>query len=79
MLGDGIEDISMLPVVYPRGTVSVSSLGYFCMLVLLLNLLILLCLSLLEYATLKSISIIRGGEHENPLIHSRRRLGMRSR
>ena len=29
MIGDGYEDVSILPVVYPRGTVSVSSLGYF--------------------------------------------------
>ena len=29
MLGDGGEDVSILPVVYPCGTVSVSSLGYF--------------------------------------------------
>ena len=29
MLGGGGEDISVVPVVYPRGAVSVSSLGYF--------------------------------------------------
>ena len=29
MLGDGGEDVSIVPVVYPRGTVSVSSLGSF--------------------------------------------------
>ena len=29
VLGDGGEDISIVPVVYPRGTVSVSSLGSF--------------------------------------------------
>ena len=29
MIGDGYEDFSILPVVYPCGTVSVSSLGYF--------------------------------------------------
>ena len=29
MLGDGGGYISIVPVVYPRGTLSVSSLGYF--------------------------------------------------
>ena len=29
MLGYGGEDVSIVPVVYPHGTVSVSSLGYF--------------------------------------------------
>ena len=29
MLGDGGDEVSILPFVYPRGTVSVSSLGYF--------------------------------------------------
>ena len=29
MIGDGGEEVSIVPVVYPRGTVSVSSLGYF--------------------------------------------------
>ena len=29
MLGDGGEEVSIAPVIYPRGTVIVSSLGYF--------------------------------------------------
>ena len=29
MLGDGGEDISIVPILYPRGMVIVSSLGYF--------------------------------------------------
>ena len=29
MLGDGVEEFSIVPVVYPCGMVSVSSLGYF--------------------------------------------------
>ena len=29
MLGDGGENVSIVPVVYPNGTVSVSSLDYF--------------------------------------------------
>ena len=29
MLGDGGEYVRIVPVVYPRGTVNVSSLGYF--------------------------------------------------
>ena len=29
VLGYGYEDVSIVPVVYPRGTVSVSSLDYF--------------------------------------------------
>ena len=43
---DGGDEVSIVPFVYPRGTVSVSSMVYFCLLVLLLNLLILPCLSL---------------------------------
>ena len=39
---DGGDEVSIVPFVYLRETVSVSSLGFFCMLVLLLNLLILL-------------------------------------
>ena len=27
MLGDGFEDVNIVPIAYPRGTVSVSSLG----------------------------------------------------
>ena len=29
VLGGGGEEVGIVPVVYPRGTVSVSSLGYF--------------------------------------------------
>ena len=29
MLGGGGDEVSMITVVYPRGTVSISSLGYF--------------------------------------------------
>ena len=29
VLGGGVDEVSVMPVVYPRGTVSVSSLGYF--------------------------------------------------
>ena len=75
---DGGDKVNYVPFVYPRGTVSVSSLGPFCMLVLLLNLSILLCLSLLDHITFKSISRGRGGENENLLSHSRRRPGRRS-
>ena len=46
MLGDRGEDVSIVHVVYPREAVSVSPMGYFFLLVLLINLLILLCLSL---------------------------------
>ena len=35
---DGGDEVNYVPFVYPRGTVSVSSLGsFFCLLVLLLN------------------------------------------
>ena len=40
-------------------------LDIFCLLVLLLNLLILLCLSLSEKSTYKSILIIRGGKKKS--------------
>ena len=56
MLGDGGEEVSKVHVVYPCGMVSISSIGYFLMLVLILNFLILLFISLLENATFKSIS-----------------------
>ena len=60
VLGGGGDKVIIISVVYPCGTVSVSSLGYFRVLVLLLNLFTLLILSLLELAILKSISRIRG-------------------
>ena len=46
MLGGGGDEVSIMPVVYSCGKVSISSLGFFCLLVILLNLLILLFLSL---------------------------------
>ena len=51
----GGEEVSILPVVYPIGAVIVSSIGYFFMLVLLINLIILLVLYLLDKSTFKSI------------------------
>ena len=42
VLGDGDEYVIIVPVLYPRGTVSVLPLGSFCLLVLLLHLLILI-------------------------------------
>ena len=76
---DGGDKVSIVPFVYPCGTVSVLSMGYFCLLVLLLKFPILLCLSLLEHATFKSISRRRrGGENENLLSHISIRPGMRS-
>ena len=60
VIGGGGEYVSIVPVVYPHGTVSVLSLGYFSSVGSSLNLLILLCLSLFENATFKSISRIRG-------------------
>ena len=55
MPGVGGEEVSILPVVYPIGAVIVSSIGYFFMLVLLINLIILLVLYLLDKSTFKSI------------------------
>ena len=40
MLGGGVDEVSIIPVVYPYGTVIVSSLSFFHMLVILLNLLV---------------------------------------
>ena len=48
MLGGGGDEVSGMPVVYPRRMVSVSSLGSFHLLVHRLNLLILPFLSLSE-------------------------------
>ena len=75
---DGGDEVNYVPFVYPYGTVSVSSLGSFHLLVLLLNPPILLCLFLSEHTTFRSISRERGGENENSLSHSRRRPGRRS-
>ena len=47
MIGGDGDEFSIMPVVYPLGTVSVSLLGIFCLLVHHLNLLILSFLSLL--------------------------------
>ena len=61
MIGGDGDEVSIMPVVYPLGTVSVSLLGIFCLLVHHLNLLILSFLSLLYYTAFKSVSIIIGG------------------
>ena len=79
VIGYGGEDVSIVHVVYPRGTVIISSLGsllyvgssskpsntYFT-------------ISLLEHATLKSISRRRGRRNKNSLSHRRSSPGMRS-
>ena len=75
---DGGDDVNYMPFVYPRGTVSVSSLGSFLSVDSSSKPPILLCLSLSEHTTFKSISRGRGGENENPFSHSRRRPGRRS-
>ena len=54
LLGNGVEEVSIVPVVYPCGTVIISTLVFLRLLILLLNLLILLLLSLSNHATLKS-------------------------
>ena len=41
MLGGEVDEASMISGLYLNGSVSVSSLGYFCLLVLLINLLII--------------------------------------
>ena len=75
---DGGDEVSIVPFVYPRSIVNVSSLGY-----------ILsvdssskpshpsLPLFLSEHASSKGISIRRGGGGENSLSHRRRRSGIR--
>ena len=78
MLGDGKKEVSIVSVVYPCGTVVVHHWNIFRMFVLLLNLLILICLSLSEHATFNSISRRTGGGNENSLSHIRRRPDMRS-
>ena len=76
---DGADKVNIVTFVYPRGTVSVSSLGSFSS--------VgssskpshpSLPLSLSEHATFKSISRRRGRENEDSLSHRRRRPGMRS-
>ena len=78
MLGVGGDEVSVMSVVYPCGMVSVSSLGYFPLLVHHLNLLIspFLSISLSEYTVLKSISRRRRGGSENTSSHRRRRPGV---
>ena len=75
--GDGGGGVIIVPVLYPRGTVSVSSLGYFLYVFFLINIPMLIYLYLLEHATFKSISRIRGSRNKNSVSHSRRRPGMR--
>ena len=78
ILGGGCDEVSIIPVVYPRGMVSVSSLVYFYLLVLLLNVIILTFLSLLHHSIFNSISIRIGVESENPISHCRIFPGARS-
>ena len=70
LFGDGGEDVSIVSVVYPRGAVSASYLGYF----------LSVGSSSKPYhpSTFKSISRVRGGGNKNSLICSRIRPGMRS-
>ena len=75
---DGGDEVNIVPFVYPRGTVIVSSLGSFLSVGYSSKPSHPSCLSLLEHATFKSISKRRGGENENSLSHSRRRPSMRS-
>ena len=80
MLGGGGEEVIAMPVVYPRGMVSVSSLSSF---------LSVgsssepyhpsLPLSLSEYTVLKGISRRRGGGSKNKSSHRRRRTSAGSR
>ena len=77
VLGDGGEEVSIFPVLYPRGTVSVSSLGTFSSVGSSSKRSHPSFFSLSEHATLKSISRRRGVGNENLLSHSRRRPVMR--
>ena len=80
MLGGGGDEVSIMPVVYPLGTVSFSSIGYFSSVgssskpshpsV---------PLSLSEYTLFKIISIRRGGGSENTSSHKRGMPGASSR
>ena len=79
MLGYGGDEVSIVPFVYPRGTVSVSSLGYF------------LSVGSSSKPSRPSLPVSVGARHiqeyfkkkrggnENSLSHSRRSPGMRSR
>ena len=78
MVGCGGDEVSVMPVVYPRGTVSVSSLGYFCLLVHHINLITLLLLSFSEYTLFESISRRRGVGRENKSSQRRIRPGVSS-
>ena len=79
VLGGGGDEVSVMPVFYPRGMVSVSSLSFFILVVYHLNLLIYPFLSLSEYTVLKGISRIRGVRSGNTSIHRRRRPDICSR
>ena len=71
-------EVNYVPFVYPRGTVSVSSLGPFLSVGSSSKPSHPFCLSLSEHTTFKSISSGRGVENENSLIHGSRRPGRRS-
>ena len=61
VLGGGCEELSIVPVLYTCGKVSVLSLGYFFyLLVILLNLLILIFLFISKHATFNITSRKRG-------------------
>ena len=79
MLGGGGDEVSVMPISYPNGTVSVFHSIIFRLLVHHLNLLILTFLSLLEYTSFKSISRRIEGGGDNTSSHRKRRPGTRSR
>ena len=76
MLGGGNYEVSIMPVVDPRGTVSIVSLEYFHHFFYSSKLFRpSLPLSLSDHAIFKNISIIRGEGIENPLSYIKRRTG----
>ena len=79
MLGGEVDEASMISGLYLNGSVSVSPLGYFCLLVLLINLLIIPWISLSNIDISTIFSIRRGVGSKNSLRYIRIRPVVRRR
>ena len=77
MLGCGGDEVSIIAVVSPHGLISVSSI-IFLLLVIIINLIVFYFLSLLYNKIFNSISIRRDVGREKSSSHSRRRSGVSS-
>ena len=79
MIGYGVDEVSIRPAVYPHGSVSVSSLGYFPYVGSSFKTSHSSpSLYIYEHTIFKIISRIRGRGSKNSLIHSRISPGART-